>query len=352
MRIAQVSTLASPVRQNAYGSVESLIWLMTRELARLGHEVTVFGVAGSEVDGEVVATLPGPYGEKDSLEDWHLCEWVNLCQAVQQSGRFDVLHSHAYLWGLPAGAALAGAHGPHHAHRPGARIPPAFGPGRPTPASPPSRGTNGALSPICARRQSFRMASMPPSSPCKPRRRTTFVTWAGSSPAREPARRSPQRAPPACGCSWPARPALTSGRRCSRSLTGKSVEYVGSSKARSATSCSAAPKRWSIPLSMPESFGLVLVEAMLCGTPVAAMRLGAVPEIVDEGVTGFSVESLAQMPEAIASCCALDRRRVRQVAEATILGRAHGRRLSPRVRAGASRARISHEHPRHCPTPG
>ena len=62
MRIAQVSTMASPVRKDAYGSVEFLVWLMTREFARLGHQVTVFGVAGSEGDGEVVATLPGAYG--------------------------------------------------------------------------------------------------------------------------------------------------------------------------------------------------------------------------------------------------------------------------------------------------
>ena len=60
MRIAQVSTLAAPVTQHARGNLESLVWLMTRELARLGHKVTVFGVAGSEVDGEVVATQPGP----------------------------------------------------------------------------------------------------------------------------------------------------------------------------------------------------------------------------------------------------------------------------------------------------
>ena len=58
MRIAQISTIASPVREHAFGSVESLIWLMTRELARLGHEVTIFGVAGSEADGEIVTTLP------------------------------------------------------------------------------------------------------------------------------------------------------------------------------------------------------------------------------------------------------------------------------------------------------
>ena len=101
MRIAQISTLSSPVRRETGGSVESLIWLLTRELIRLGHQVTVFGTAGSEVDGELVATLAGPYGAHGSLDDWQLCEWVNLCRAVEQSGRFDLLHSHAYLWGIP-----------------------------------------------------------------------------------------------------------------------------------------------------------------------------------------------------------------------------------------------------------
>ena len=62
MRIAQVSTLSAPVRRETDGSVESLIWLLTRELTRLGHEVTVFGCAGSECDGKLVATVPGPYG--------------------------------------------------------------------------------------------------------------------------------------------------------------------------------------------------------------------------------------------------------------------------------------------------
>src|SRR6266853_3437112 len=73
MRIAQVSTLSSPVCENAGGSVEAWLWLLTRELTRLGHEVTVFAAAGSEIDGELVATLLGPYGAKDCLEDWQLC---------------------------------------------------------------------------------------------------------------------------------------------------------------------------------------------------------------------------------------------------------------------------------------
>src|SRR5262249_55205684 len=101
MHIALVSTLSAPVGRDAPGSVEAWTWLLTRELRRLGHEITIFGCAGSEAEGEVVVTLPGPYGAPGSYDDWQLCEWVNLCRAVEQSDRFDVLHSQAYLWGIP-----------------------------------------------------------------------------------------------------------------------------------------------------------------------------------------------------------------------------------------------------------
>ena len=101
MRIAQVSTVSAPVRHATAGSVESLVWLLTRELVRLGHEVTVFGTAGSECDGKLVATLPGSYGAKGTFDDWQLCEWVNLARALERSSEFDIIHTHAYLWGLP-----------------------------------------------------------------------------------------------------------------------------------------------------------------------------------------------------------------------------------------------------------
>ena len=63
--------------------------------------MTIFGCGGSEVIGRFVETLPGPYGTKGSFDDWQLCEWVNLCRGVEQSAQLDVLHSHAYLWGIP-----------------------------------------------------------------------------------------------------------------------------------------------------------------------------------------------------------------------------------------------------------
>src|SRR5215204_2569118 len=103
MRIALISTLATRVRPRGSGSVEGLVWLLSRELTRLGHEVTVFAAAGSEPVGELVASLPGPYAIDGAPTDWQLCEWINLCRAVALSGRFDVLHSHACRWNRSRG---------------------------------------------------------------------------------------------------------------------------------------------------------------------------------------------------------------------------------------------------------
>jgi glycosyltransferase involved in cell wall biosynthesis len=65
------------------------------------------------------------------------------------------------------------------------------------------------------------------------------------------------------------------------------------------------------PIDWPEPFGLVMIEAMACGTPVIAWRRGSVPEIVEDGVTGFIVDSEAEAVSAIPKLATLDRARVR-----------------------------------------
>jgi glycosyltransferase involved in cell wall biosynthesis len=69
------------------------------------------------------------------------------------------------------------------------------------------------------------------------------------------------------------------------------------------------------PIDWPEPFGLVVIEAMACGTPVIAWRRGSVPEIVDHGVTGFVVENETQAIEAISALDRLDRQNIRQMFE-------------------------------------
>jgi glycosyltransferase involved in cell wall biosynthesis len=65
------------------------------------------------------------------------------------------------------------------------------------------------------------------------------------------------------------------------------------------------------PIDWPEPFGLVMIEAMACGTPVIAMRRGSVPEIIEDGVTGFVVDSEEEALAAIGRLGSIDRRRVR-----------------------------------------
>jgi glycosyltransferase involved in cell wall biosynthesis len=65
------------------------------------------------------------------------------------------------------------------------------------------------------------------------------------------------------------------------------------------------------PVNWPEPFGLVMIEAMACGTPVIAWNCGSVPEVIDEGVTGFIVNSEEEALAAIARAPDLDRRQVR-----------------------------------------
>jgi hypothetical protein len=66
------------------------------------------------------------------------------------------------------------------------------------------------------------------------------------------------------------------------------------------------------PIDWPEPFGLVMIEAMACGTPVIAFRSGSVPEVIDEGITGLVVDDEEQAVEALKRLGELDRRRVRE----------------------------------------
>jgi glycosyltransferase involved in cell wall biosynthesis len=314
MRIAQISTLASPVTHNAWGSVESLIWLMTRELSRLGHQVTVFGVAGSKVDGEVVATVPGPYGEKNALEDWHLCEWVNLCEAVKQSGRFDVMHSHAYLWGLPL-ETLSQAPMVHTMH-----IVPEDDSARLWAMSPNACVTSlsqqqwsayphlrpAAVIPHGVDPTQFTFQSKPEDYVCYLGR---FESGKGPCQAIAAARAAGVRLLMA----GPSSPYFR--EKVQPMVDGKSVEYVGFVNGAERTKLLGGARALIYPIQYPEAFGLVLVEAMLCGTPVAALHVGAVGEIIDEGVSGFSVKSADHLPTAMQKCFSLDRRQIRQQAE-------------------------------------
>lgn len=313
MRIAQIATLSAPVGPETSGSVESLVWLLTRELTRLGHEVTVFGTAGSKADGEVVVTAPGPYARDGALEDWHLCEWINLCRAVEQSGRFDVLHSHAYLWGIPL-QSLARAPLVHTTH-----IVPDDDSAKLWAAAPQSRVT------AISRHQWSAFPDLKPAAVIPHGVDTTQFTFREQPEdyvlylGRFVSGKGPLHAIETAGklglrlvLAGPSNPYFR--EKIQPLVDGKNVHYAGFVAGQARDRLLGGARALIYPIQYPEAFGLVLVEAMLCGTPVAAMNYGAVPEIVAEGISGYTATTREEFASIVPKCFSLDRRQIQQQA--------------------------------------
>ena len=98
-------------------------------------------------------------------------------------------------------------------------------------------------------------------------------------------------------------------------LVDASVEFVGEINDDEKTQFLGNAAALLFPIDWPEPFGLVMIEAMACGTPVVAWRCGAVPEIVDEGVTGFVVSSEEEAAAAVVRARTLDRGVIRGMFE-------------------------------------
>ncbi len=92
-----------------------------------------------------------------------------------------------------------------------------------------------------------------------------------------------------------------------KSADGHAVEGLGEVDEAGKQELLANAYALLFPIDWPEPFGLVLIEAMACGTPVIAYRCGSVPELVDDGVTGFVVEDLDAATEAVSKIRTLDR---------------------------------------------
>jgi glycosyltransferase involved in cell wall biosynthesis len=98
-------------------------------------------------------------------------------------------------------------------------------------------------------------------------------------------------------------------------VDGRQIEYVGELDTKGKVEFLGRAKALVYPIQVGEPFGLVLVEAMACGTPLAALNKGAVPEIVIDGVSGYTAETLDELIVRLPDVYALPRERVRRFAE-------------------------------------
>ena len=95
-------------------------------------------------------------------------------------------------------------------------------------------------------------------------------------------------------------------------IASPNVEYIGEIADRDKSAFLSGAIALLVPIDWPEPFGLVMIEAMACGTPVIAFNRGSVPEIIDEGLTGFVVEDVISAAGVIKRLPQLDRAAIRK----------------------------------------
>lgn len=310
LRIAQIAPIAHPVREAACDSVEQLVWLLCEELVRRNHEVTLFATGDSQTSAELRSAYPHGYEHDESLWDWRLHESINASLPFECAGEFDVIHSHAYHFALPftrlVGTPIVQS---YHVET----DPDILDAYRRYPEvcvvamSEWQRSTLSGLHNVTVIGHGIDTATFPFSP--HPGRHLLFL-----------GRTIPDKGP--LQAVRLARlfdlPLVLAGPSTAHFeqtvlplVDGQRVRYVGAVNRRQRNELLSEACALLLPLTYPEPFGLVMVEAMACGTPVVATGIGAVPEIVEPGVTGCHAPSAQALADCIPAALELDRARVR-----------------------------------------
>jgi glycosyltransferase involved in cell wall biosynthesis len=313
MRIGLISTARGPVPPVASGSIELMVGLLAEGFVARGHDVTVFAPGGSRVAGRLDSIFERGYMEDDDVWDWQLAETAQVAAALERAGDFDVLSSHAYCYAVPFARLVATpiTHTFHISPTPDwARLCALHPEGHYVLVSEPQRELL-PVEPAAVIPNGIDTAAFPFSA--EPGRYLAFLGSFTEDKAPLAAIRLAREA---------GVPIRLAGPECdyyrevvAPEVDGVEVEYVG----ELGHAEKAEFLRDALALVFPsegfEAFGLVLVEAMACGTPVLARPRGAAPEIVQDGVTGFLAENFSALAPRVAEITALDRTRIRQIAE-------------------------------------
>ncbi|HJT19439.1 MAG TPA: glycosyltransferase family 4 protein [Nitrospira sp.] len=315
MRIAQVAPLWESVPPKLYGGTERIVSYITEELVRMGHEVTLFASGDSETAARLEAVCPQALRLNTGIFNRDAPMLMLQERSLGTVGEFDLIHSHLDFLGFPL-----------------ARRNP-----QPVVTTLHGRLDLPELQPVFREYAEMPLVSISDAQ----RRPLPWANWQATVHHGLPrnlysfhpqhqqylaflGRISPEKRPDhaievAKRTGIPLRIAAKvdpADLQYYRSeieplLDHPLIDFIGEISDAEKDDFVGNALALVCPYDWPEPFGLVLIEALACGTPVLAYRRGSIPEVIQDGVTGFVCENLSEMVGAVDRLGEIDRRRCR-----------------------------------------
>jgi glycosyltransferase involved in cell wall biosynthesis len=317
MRIAQIAPLAEAVPPILYGGTERVVSWLTEELVAQGHDVTLFASGDSVTAADLVPSVKQALRLDANVRDFSPYHFVMLDKVFQRAHEFDVLHFHIDLMHYPlfrqmADRVVTTLHGRLD-------LPDLWPFYRAFPDMPLISISDSQRKPMPPVNWLRTIYHGLPADLHRPNYNPEgyFAFLGRISPEKGPehaieiAKRTGVPLKIAAKVDNADKAYFES--RVKPLLGHPLVEFIGEINEAQKTSFLGNARALLFPINWPEPFGLVMIEAMACGTPVIAYRHGSVPEVLDNGVTGFVVNDLEEAVAAAGWIPSLDRTRIRAV---------------------------------------
>jgi glycosyltransferase involved in cell wall biosynthesis len=312
MRIAQIAPLWETVPPPAYGGAELVVSLLTEELVRRGHEVTLFATGDSTTQATLDAIHPSALRLDPAVKDFSVYEALELSRVYQNADNFDIIHSHIGFASL-ACAQLVKTPTVHTLH--------------------------GTFS--LDNQKAFSLAKSQPyvsisNTQREPRLGLNYVAtvYNGIDPSAHKFYSQPETPPylaflgrisPEKGTHHAIEIAKRSGyplkmagkvdrvdvdyfeQEIKPHIDGEQIQYLGEANHVQKNRLMGGAIATLFPITWREPFGLVMIESMVAGTPVIALELGATSEVIVHEETGFLCQNIDECIAAVRRIDEIDR---------------------------------------------
>jgi glycosyltransferase involved in cell wall biosynthesis len=320
MRIAQVAPLWEPVPPKKYGGTELVVHLLTEELVRLGHDVTLFASGDSITSARLVSATEGGY-RLNKMQNCNFHDLRIIEQVMLHSNEFDIIHNHLGPQLFPFASLMAPPllTTQHNAFKPKSyrecyqlypRLPIIS-------ISDYQRNGCPELHYAATIYHGLALKTFTPSYTYEDKHYLVFLGRFSQEKGPHHAIRVARET------GWKL---IMAGKidRCDLEfyrehvepqIDGEQIQFVGEVDHAQKVALMRNAAVTLCPITWPEPFGLVIAESMACGTPVLAMRNGSVPELIEHGRSGFIADTVEEMIGHVSRIPEIDRRYCRDYAE-------------------------------------